>query len=197
MPIFKKLPLAATVRESLGDARAVEATALADLKASYVSGDEAAEALATAKANTARRDIARLEAILIEVDSREHAAADKARIARQGQEDASVIEAFKGQAKAAAALQVAVKGYVEAYQGLTAAGDVARNAAARNPRVRSDLAPLNAKTYTAAEIARQAAVADHLLPPGASWPTASRDPKAMRPLTAHFEALTAAILPAT
>jgi hypothetical protein len=196
MAIFTPIPSSVVIRERLAEARAAETSAAADLKAAYVAEDEAAEALATAKINAARRDIAKHEAILVEAGTREGIAAAKAEKARQAAQDAAVRQAFEAQAKAAAALEKATKGYASAYGALIAAGDAARKAAGSNPRIRSDLRAPNIAVLVSHEIARQAATeADWLLPPGAIWPSASRDPKSVTPLATQFESLAAAILP--
>ncbi|HEY1561836.1 MAG TPA: hypothetical protein VGF71_13275 [Caulobacteraceae bacterium] len=195
MSLFNPKTASASVRQQLIDAKAGQVAAEANLNAAYVSGDEAAETLSTAKLNEARRAVARLEAILIDADRREQAAAAKARKAKDRADDAKVRDAYRAQTNAATDFEKAVGGYVSAYADLIAAGDTARAVAGPNPRVRTDLREPNIAALASNEIARQADVEDRLLPPGASWPTASRDPKSVMPLADQFGDLAAAILP--
>ena len=184
-----------TARPQLETAKAALATAEAALTASYLASDPGAEALATAKVNAARRDVAKAEAILIAASDREQGRAAQAQRAADAANDRAVVEAYKAQTESARGLVKSIRGYARHYQALVEAGDAARDLAAVNPRVRRDLPPPAISVWVANEIARASHGQDRTNPPGAVWPSASRDPASVTPLETQFENLAAAILP--
>ncbi len=159
--------------------------------ATEAGGDPADEAAAEQRLDQARRALARLRAVLQEVEAQD---AENARIAQAAQdaaEDAEVAKDCAAWAKAAQAVAPAAASYATAYRGLVEAGDRLRNVALTNPRVRHDLLLQNADALVSLELAR---ICAGVAPPGADrWAVASRDPREIAPIADHAEAVVAAI----
>ena len=160
--------------------------------AAEASGDNTDELSAEAAMLKARREVARLEAVLVEVAARDANEALAAQRAREAEEDAEASAALDVLCKAAKAAEPAIKSYANAYAGLASAYEQFRHAAARNPRVRPDLVAQSLPKRVGDEIVRHSE-GRPLAPGGDTWTAASTDPRNLTPIKVYFDDLARAI----
>lgn len=146
------------------------------------------ETAAEARRDAALREVAKLEAILIEAKTQEAEAEKAAKAAAEAAEDAEMVEAFEEQAKAAEALAPILDSYAEAYLALCYAADRVRGLA-RNPRAPRGLDVQNTEDLVGTELARVARVMQPLLPGASEWVMVAHDRTKLKPLAQHFRDL--------
>ncbi len=155
-------------------------------------GNPADEAAAEDHLREARRNLTRLQAVLLEVEAQNAEDARAAQAAQEASEDAEIAKAAAAWAKAAQAVAPAVASYATAYRDLVETGDRLRSLASTNPRVRQDLLIQHTDAMISLELAR---VCAGVVPPGADrWAVTSRDAREITPIASHIESVAANLL---
>jgi hypothetical protein len=184
--------ICALVAERLAEAKANAELAELDYRREALlalQGSTSDEAGAEERLGLARREIARLEAVLIEAKAQEAEAERAAKAAKEAAEDAELVGAFEEWAKTAEALAPILDSYAEAFLAMCYAADRARSLAGMNPRAPRGLDVQNSEDLVATELARVARVQRPLLPGASEWVMAACDRRALKPLAKHFRDL--------
>jgi hypothetical protein len=189
--------LLSQARQAVADAEREYRAAALDALATDQDADHS-DAAAHDALGRARQEVTRLEAVLIEVEARNTADANKTAIDGAAAQDKASRAVFAAQAKLAKEGEAIIAAYAQWWAKLLAGDMKCREQFAINPRLRRDLAhAISAPLAVSREISR-VAVAGSLLPPGADQrgPTLS-DRTKWAPMGHAFADIAGAVLPAS